>query len=380
MLPVLTRAGRARGAGARARLLGRLGLRTPAPTSRGIARGLASLERRRDARRAFLHTARSIIDPSGQRVGATDRLYLAEGMPTLIVWGERDPMIPVAHGIAAHALIPHSRLEVFPGAGHYPFDEDPERFAARAARLHRGQPGGRRLRRGEPRGGCCARGRRRREPAGGADPEAARRLARVGDVVRGRRLRRARDLRAHGARARGARCVYGIGLCALFAASGLYHRWRWNPRWRPLLRRIDHSHDLRLHRRELHAGRAARAVAARSRWSCSRASGWARSAGVALSVAWITAPRALVRRHATSRSAGSRSSRCRRCSSSSASAPFVLFAAGGLLYTVGAVVYAFRRPNPWPRTFGFHEVFHALVIAAAAVHFVAIAGWVIPAG
>ena len=57
-------------------------------------------------------------------------LYLAEGMPTLIIWGERDPMIPAAHGVAAHALIPHSRLELFPDAGHYPFDEDPDRFAA----------------------------------------------------------------------------------------------------------------------------------------------------------------------------------------------------------------------------------------------------------
>jgi pimeloyl-ACP methyl ester carboxylesterase len=76
-----------------------------------------------------VHTARPIIDPSGQRASATDRLYLAEGMPTLIVWGARDPMIPAAHGIAAHALIPHSRLELFPDAGHYPFDEDPQRFA-----------------------------------------------------------------------------------------------------------------------------------------------------------------------------------------------------------------------------------------------------------
>ena len=58
----------------------------------------------------------------------------------------------------------------------------------------------------------------------------------------------------------------------------------------------------------------------------------------------------------------------------------MLFAVGGLLYTVGAVVYASRRPNPWPRIFGFHEIFHALVIAAAVVHFVAMAGWVIPAG
>ena len=62
-------------------------------------------------------------------------------------------------------------------------------------------------------------------------------------------------------------------------------------------------------------------------------------------------------------------------------APLVLFAAGGLLYTAGAVIYSLQRPDPWPRTFGFHEIFHALVIAAAVTHFVAIAGWVIlPAG
>jgi hemolysin III len=56
----------------------------------------------------------------------------------------------------------------------------------------------------------------------------------------------------------------------------------------------------------------------------------------------------------------------------------VLFAAGGLVYSIGALVYASQRPDPWPRVFGFHEVFHTLVIAAAVVHFVAIAGWVIP--
>ena len=56
----------------------------------------------------------------------------------------------------------------------------------------------------------------------------------------------------------------------------------------------------------------------------------------------------------------------------------MLFAAGGLVYSIGALVYAWQRPNPWPRVFGFHEVFHTLVIAAAIVHFVAMAGWVIP--
>ena len=60
-------------------------------------------------------------------------------------------------------------------------------------------------------------------------------------------------------------------------------------------------------------------------------------------------------------------------------APTALFLAGGLLYSAGAVVYARKRPDPWPRIFGFHELFHALVIAAALLHFVAMAGWVIPA-
>jgi hemolysin III len=54
-----------------------------------------------------------------------------------------------------------------------------------------------------------------------------------------------------------------------------------------------------------------------------------------------------------------------------------LLATGGLLYTAGAVVYARRRPDPAPRVFGYHEVFHALVIAAAAVHFAAIAAFAV---
>jgi hemolysin III len=60
--------------------------------------------------------------------------------------------------------------------------------------------------------------------------------------------------------------------------------------------------------------------------------------------------------------------------------PLVLLAAGGALYTVGAVIYAIQRPNPWPRVFGFHEVFHTLVVAAAVTHYVAMAGWVIHVG
>src|SRR3954451_15254623 len=94
-----------------------------------LAQGFASLDNA-GSRQAFLHTVRAVIDPSGQRVSAHDRLALASLIPSLIVWGERDSIIPVAHGVAAHEAMPGSRLEVFPGAGHMPHDADPERFAA----------------------------------------------------------------------------------------------------------------------------------------------------------------------------------------------------------------------------------------------------------
>ena len=108
--------------------LGRLGLRAGEDLA-GVAAGIASLGDA-DARGAFVHTARAAIDPGGQRVSATDRLYLAAHLPTLIVWGERDPIIPAAHGDAAHAAIPGSRLEIFAGAGHFPHREQPVRFVS----------------------------------------------------------------------------------------------------------------------------------------------------------------------------------------------------------------------------------------------------------
>ena len=110
------------------RVLGRLGLKASA-NLRGIVEGVDSLADA-DARRAFVHTARSVMDPRGQRVDARDRLYLSAGVPTLLVWGADDRIIPVKHGRRAHELMPHSRLEVFERAGHFPFNDDPERFVA----------------------------------------------------------------------------------------------------------------------------------------------------------------------------------------------------------------------------------------------------------
>ncbi len=102
-------------------------------------------------------------------------------------------------------------------------------------------------------------------------------------------------------------------------------------------------------------------------------------AGVALSLAWISAPRVLFA--ATYVALGWIALLALpELVSRMPLAPLLLIGGGGLLYTAGAVVYARRRPDPWPHVFGFHEVFHALVIAAAAMHFVAMAGWIIPAG
>lgn len=126
VLPVLAGAP-ARAAGAlTGTVLGRLGLRANADV-RGLAEGFESLGSP-EARRAFLHTVRAVIDVGGQRVDARDRLYLAQRVPSLVVWGTKDRIIPFSHGVDAHERMPGSRLEPFVGAGHFPFNDDPEHF------------------------------------------------------------------------------------------------------------------------------------------------------------------------------------------------------------------------------------------------------------
>jgi len=105
---------------------GRFGLRA-APVLEEIWRSYATLASA-DARHAFFRTLAAVIDVEGQSVSATDRLYLASQVPTLIVWGACDRLIPVGHGRAAHARIAGSRLAVFEGVGHFPHCEAPERF------------------------------------------------------------------------------------------------------------------------------------------------------------------------------------------------------------------------------------------------------------
>jgi pimeloyl-ACP methyl ester carboxylesterase len=107
--------------------LGRLGLRLGGDLAE-MARGYGSLADA-GARMAFVHTLRAVLDLQGQRVSATDRLYLAALMPSLVIWGDRDPLIPVEHAQVAHRALPHNRLEIFEGAGHFPQLHDPMRFA-----------------------------------------------------------------------------------------------------------------------------------------------------------------------------------------------------------------------------------------------------------
>ncbi|MEZ5381197.1 MAG: alpha/beta fold hydrolase [Microthrixaceae bacterium] len=108
-------------------LFSKVGLR-PAPQVAEMWRSYTSLIEP-ETRRAFAHTLRSVVDLRGQRVSAMDKLYLSQDLPTLIIWGADDPIIPVSHAHDAHEAMPGSRLEIMDGCGHFPYVEDPRHFA-----------------------------------------------------------------------------------------------------------------------------------------------------------------------------------------------------------------------------------------------------------
>jgi pimeloyl-ACP methyl ester carboxylesterase len=108
------------------RALGRLGVRAGPDIAQGW-QGFVSLGDA-ESRRAFLATVRTVIDLGGQTVDAGPRLYLAARMPTLLVWGARDRVIPSWHAVMAQQAISGSRVEVFERAGHFPHLDEPDRF------------------------------------------------------------------------------------------------------------------------------------------------------------------------------------------------------------------------------------------------------------
>ena len=181
---------------------------------------------------------------------------------------------------------------------------------------------------------------------------------------------------AESPRARVATAVYAVALATMFGISALYHRVEWrSAETRRLMRRLDHSAIPLLIAGTytpfalLALDGALADVILLVVWAGAAASllfnifwvdapTWV-TALVFVALGWVgvaTVPQLI----------------------SVGAAPALLVLLGGALYTLGAVTYALRRPNPLPLVFGYHEIFHLLVVAAAAAHYVAIAAFVVP--
>ena len=126
VMPLLAREWSVRAGDAVRTVAARIGIEA-GPDIAEFARGYASLVDP-GAREAFIDTMRGVIGPDGQKVSAMDRLYLADQVPFLIVWGDADPIIPVSHGRAAHEAVPGSRYVELEGSGHWPMLDAPDRL------------------------------------------------------------------------------------------------------------------------------------------------------------------------------------------------------------------------------------------------------------
>jgi hemolysin III len=179
-------------------------------------------------------------------------------------------------------------------------------------------------------------------------------------------------------KARLAAAIYAFAVSSLLGTSALYHRITWRPRARAWMRRLDHTMIF-----VLIAGTYtpfALLVLHGSLATAILIVVWAGAfGGMVLNLVWVSAPKwlsasvylalgwvAVVAMPALARELGALG--------------IALVIAGGLMYTAGAIIYALGRPNPRPATFGYHEIFHALVVAAAAAHFAVVAFYALPRG
>jgi hemolysin III len=183
---------------------------------------------------------------------------------------------------------------------------------------------------------------------------------------------------ASAGRARLAASVYALAVSALLGTSALYHRVNWRPTARRWMRRLDHSMIF-----VLIAGTYTPVALLALRSALATVILivlWAGAiGGVIFKLAWLDAPKPLF--------AGVYVALGLVTAAVFGELPATIgwlavagLATGGVLYIVGAVVYASERPNPWPKVFGYHEIFHVLVIAAAALHYAVIAFAVLPRG
>jgi hemolysin III len=179
-------------------------------------------------------------------------------------------------------------------------------------------------------------------------------------------------------KARLAAGIYAFGLSALLGTSALYHRVTWRPRARAWMRRLDHSMIFVL------------IAATYTPFSLLVLHGALSSAilivvwagafgGIVLNLVWVSAPKWLTATVYVALgwvAVAAMPARARELGA--VGVGLIMF--GGLLYTAGAVIYALGRPNPAPATFGYHEIFHVLVVAAAAAHFAVVAFYALPRG
>ena len=182
-------------------------------------------------------------------------------------------------------------------------------------------------------------------------------------------------LGASGAGERVSAVVFATAVAIMFGVSALYHRITWRPGPRRWMRRLDHA-AIYLLIAGTYTPFGLLALTGAWRWTVLPVVWGGALAAIVLKLAWVDAPTwvaaaiavalgwigvvALPQLWDTAGIAG-----------------LLLLATGGVLYTGGAVVYARGRPDPYPAVFGYHELFHALVIAAAACQYVAVAGFVL---
>ncbi|HVD24552.1 MAG TPA: hemolysin III family protein [Gaiellaceae bacterium] len=176
---------------------------------------------------------------------------------------------------------------------------------------------------------------------------------------------------ADGAGRRVAAAVFAFGLATMFGVSALYHRVEWQPRARRRMRRLDHA-AIYLLIAATYTTFALLALEGAWRWTILPIAWGGAVAAIALKLAWTQAPKWLAAAIALGLGWVGVVA-LPQLWSHTGPAGVALLAIGGVLYTAGAVIYARQRPDPVPMVFGYHELFHALVIAAAACQYVAVA-------
>jgi hemolysin III len=163
--------------------------------------------------------------------------------------------------------------------------------------------------------------------------------------------------------------VYGFGLAAALGTSALYHRIKWRPAAYRRIRALDHSMIFVL---IASSCTPLALLALDGSWRIIVLSGIWTLAAIGITLRWLVEKQPRWLRVGTYVGMGWAGLAVLPALYQHAPTTFTLTVIGGALYTIGALVYLFQRPNPLPRFFGFHEVFHVFVVAAAACHFVAV--------